>query len=772
MECDVTQPRPEIAQHMEQALACHKAGRLPEASAHYERVLAADPRHADAHNLLGSLKAQTGQPAEGLKLIAAAIEIRPDSPVFWCNHGNVLTALGRPDDAIGSYERAIGLAPEMIEPHYNRTKLLIGRGSPGEALAALDRVLKTSPGHHVLMTARGSALLALKQPGDALTAFEAAIAVAARNVDAISGRGLALLDLERPAEALSAFDHALRLVPGDLTSVYGRAQAQIALSQAPVALATMDKVLAVLPKDPMAHLTKGLALLALVRAADAVQSFAEAVRLDPQSQGAAYHYAQALRQCGRNVEAAQAFQRVLEIDPDHTHAMTALAESAMQCADWSTRDRLAPLIEAKVRAGSRGLLPFSFLSLCDSPELQTACCKAFARATCPSPVAPLPPKKRRSTDRIRLGYLSSDFRRHAMAYQMVELFELHDRERFEVVGFSCIRDDGSPVRRRIFQAFDEVHEVETLGNEAIARLINERSIDVLVDLNGHTAHGRVAALAWRPAPVQATYLGFPGTTGTPFIDYVIADDIVAPHGDEHLFSEQIVRLPGCYQVSDSKRQPSPIVPSRASQGLPEQGFVFVCFNSIYKVSSAIFDVWMRILHAVPGSVLWLVRSNDAMVQNLRREARARGIDPIRLVFCSVVEPDIHLARHALADLYLDTLPYNSHGTGSFALWGGLPMLACYGPTFAGRVAASLLRAVGLPELVAGSLDEYEARAVELARDPAQLSGLRRRLEANRRTAPLFDTDLFRRHIEAGYRGMHETACRGEPPRAFDVPFLG
>ena len=271
-----------------------------------------------------------------------------------------------------------------------------------------------------------------------------------------------------------------------------------------------------------------------------------------------------------------------------------------------------------------------------------------------------------------------------MAYQMAELFEVHDRDRFEILGFSGGPDDGSPIRRRIARAFDGFHDVAASTNEAIARRIHASGIDVLVDLNGHTIHSRIGALAWRPAPVQATYLGFPGTSGAPFIDYVIADATVAPMSDQPFFTERIVHLPDCYQVSDRRRKPAGEVPTRAECGLPDQAFVFRRFNSSYKISAGIVDVWMRILAATPGSVLWLVRAGDTMVANLRRAAAERGVDPGRIVFCGMVEPDEHLARHAVADLYLDTLPYNSHGTGSFALWAGLPMLTCFGPTFAGR----------------------------------------------------------------------------------------
>lgn len=759
----------EALAEFQRAFEHHKAGRLTEAATIYQRIVDADPSNADALHLLGSIRAQCGDPAEGERLIAAALRRAPGSALMWSNHGNALAMLGRKDEAIASYDRAIDLAPDRIEAHYSRCGLLIAAGRAAEALAAMDRALTAVPGHHVLLTGRANASMALGRCEDALAGYEAAVDAAPRNVDAHCGRGLALNELGRPREALESFDQALGMVPGHLDSILGRCHALGRTGRAAEALATLDRVIAVVPANAVAHYVRGHALLVLQRVPEAVESFRTAAERAPGMLEAVYNHADALRMLGRYDKAIPAFERALAISPDHVHALGGLADSAMQCCDWRVQKRLAPLIEAKVRDGSRGIMPFSFLTLSSSPELQLACARSFIRHNWPAPPVTLSGSAVRAAGKIRIGYLSSDFRRHAMAYQMAELFEVHDRSRFEIIAFSGGVDDGSPIRKRIAAAFDGFHDVVGRTSEEVARLVHSSGIDVAVDLNGNTINTLIGALAWRPAPAQATYLGFPGTSGAPFIDYVIADDTVAPLDDQPYFTERIVHLPGCYQVSDRQRKTAGFVPSRAANGLPERGFVFCCFNASYKISAEIFEVWMRILAATPGSVLWLVRANAVMADNLRRQASTRGIDPQRLVYCGLVEPDEHLARHALADLYLDTLPYNSHGTGSFALWGGLPMLTCTGPTFCGRVAASLLKAVGLPELVANSLAAYEAEAISLARDPGRLAALRARLADNRHSAALFDTDLFRRHIEAAYATMHEIARRGEPPRSFAVP---
>ena len=351
---------------------------------------------------------------------------------------------------------------------------------------------------------------------------------------------------------------------------------------------------------------------------------------------------------------------------------------------------------------------------------------------------------------------------------IAELFEIHDRNRFEIIGVSYGPDDGSNIRSRLIKSFDRFFDVATRTDEEIAKLLRDLKIHIAVDLKGHTTDARLGILARRAAPIQATYLGFPGTSGADFIDYVIADKIVLPADQQPFFSENIVHLPDSYQVNDSKRQISSPIPSRDELGLPEDGFVFCCFNNTWKLTSGLFDIWMRLLTATENSVLWLYQSNALAAVNLCKEAQARGVDPARLVFAPHKDVPEHLARLTRADLFLDTLPYNAHTTASDALWAGVPVVTCLGQTFAGRVAASLLHAVGLPELVTKSLEEYEALALQLATEPVLLASIKQKLQQNRLTAPLFDSERFRRHIEAGYATMWEMQQRGEGPRSFRV----
>jgi predicted O-linked N-acetylglucosamine transferase (SPINDLY family) len=370
--------------------------------------------------------------------------------------------------------------------------------------------------------------------------------------------------------------------------------------------------------------------------------------------------------------------------------------------------------------------------------------------------------------KIRIGYVSGEFRHQATSVLIGELFELHDRGRFELIAFDNGGDDASVLRGRIERAFSEIVSIARLGDREAAMAIRDRKIDLLINLNGYFGRERQRVFSFRPCPIQVSYLGFPGTLGAPYIDYILADPQVIPESHHAFYTEKVVRLPDTYQVNDRKRVIAQRVPTRAELGLPAAGFVFCCFNNNYKITPRTFDIWMRLLSGVPGSVLWLLEGNAAAVRNLRQEAQRRGVNPERLVFAPRMNLPEHLARHRQADLFVDTLPCNAHTTASDALWAGLPLLTCTGGTFAGRVSASLLHAAGLPELVTDSLDAYEARARELATAAGELAAIRARLERNRSTCPLFDTERFRRHIESAYITMWERWQRGMPPASFAV----
>ncbi|MGC1577386.1 MAG: tetratricopeptide repeat protein, partial [Beijerinckiaceae bacterium] len=501
---------------------------------------------------------------------------------------------------------------------------------------------------------------------------------------------------------------------------------------------------------------------------EALASYGRALAIDPNSATMLFNRGALLMSLYRCEEALVDCERALAIEPDYPHAFSEAANAALRICDWPRSGRYAAALKKHVIDETSVINPLVFITYCDEPALQLRCSQSYLKDKIPELPSPIHAGGRRRPGKARIAYLSADFHGHATSYLIAELFERQDRKRFELFGISFGADDGGEMRRRLAEAFDHFHDVRGRDDLEVAKLLNELEIDIIVDLKGYTQNSRFGIFAHRPAPIQVSYLGFPGTTGADFIDYVIADEIVLPFDQQPFWSEKIVHLPGCYQVNDRKRQIAERTPTRKECGLPEQGFVFCSFNNNYKITPPFFDIWMRLLDKVEGSVLWLLRDNAAAEQNLRREAAARGIDPVRLVFADRLPLAEHLARHRLADLFLDTLPVNAHTTASDALWAGLPVLTSIGKGFAARVAASLLDAVGLPELATKSLEEYETLALKLAREPALLSAYRERLEKNRLTAPLFDTDRFRQHIEQAYLTMLDIHDRGEKPRSFSV----
>ena len=480
---------------------------------------------------------------------------------------------------------------------------------------------------------------------------------------------------------------------------------------------------------------RGVALFTVGRFEDALASYDRALAIRPADAETLCHRGHALAFLGRYEEAISAWERVLAIEPGHPNALGSLAFYQLMVCNWKATERIATELARVLAAESMTVEPFTLLAYSVGAADLLRHTRRYVRSRMPAVTRFSSARARRSPEKMRVAYLSSSFNRHPTGWQIAELLELHDRARFEVVGISYGRDDGSDIRARLVKAFDQFHDVTLRSDRDVAQLLFDRQVDIAVDLKGHTEQARPWILAGRPAPVQVSYFGFTASMGVDFIDYVLADAVVLPFDQQEHYSEKIVHIPGCYWVNDCRRRVADEVPSRGAVGLPEDGFVFCCFNNSYKLTPQLFDVWTRLLQQVEGSVLWLLQTSELAMRNLRDEASARGIDPARLIFAPKMEISRHVARHRLADLFLDNLPVNAHTAASDALWVGLPVLTCLGHSFIGRVAASLLRAVGLPELVTTSLDEYEALALRLAQDPAQLRAIRQRLEANRLTHP-------------------------------------
>jgi predicted O-linked N-acetylglucosamine transferase (SPINDLY family) len=534
------------------------------------------------------------------------------------------------------------------------------------------------------------------------------------------------------------------------------------------ALAVFQQVLTREPESAEANNNVANVLSELGRNEEALPYLQSVVRLNPRHAEAQYNLGTVLQSLGRHEEAIEALESALREAPGNTYALGYLAWNELAICRWRKLPERIAALRRQIGEKAAAAAPFVVVALPVTLAEQQLCAELHVRNTLPRVSAPLWRGTRQRRGRLRLAYLSSDFHEHATAYLAVRLFELHDRAQFETLGVSYGAPEASPMRRRVERAFDAFVDVRTHSDREVAALLREREIDVAVDLKGHTTGARLGILAYRPAPVQVTYLGFPGTTGAPFIDYVVADRFVIPEEDRGAYTENVVYLPDCYQVNDSTRTIAAGQTDRAALGLPSSGFVFCCFNNSYKIRPDVFAVWMRLLGAVPESALWLLADNASAVRSLREAAASSGIDPHRLVFAPRVPHSEHLGRQRMADLFLDTVPYNAHTTASDALWAGVPVLTIAGSSFAGRVAGSLLQAIGLRELVCTSLEEYERLAVRLARDAFLLGDYRTRLQQNREIFPLFDTDRFRRHLEAAYRTMWDRQEKGLPPASFEV----
>ena len=501
----------------------------------------------------------------------------------------------------------------------------------------------------------------------------------------------------------------------------------------------------------------GTILANLGRFEDAVISYNNAIKLTPSRAPIYSDLGIALHKLKRYEEAIAVYDKILSLEPNFAGVEGARLDAKMQLCEWRNYDTECSHLISSIRSGTGNTLPFHILGIPSTPDDQLRCAKQHVSNKFPLSEKSIWRRKRYNHKKIRVAYVLLDVR------LITELFEQHDRSRFEIIGVSLDISGVGETRKRIVVAFDQFHDVHKMSDKEVARLLLDLEVDIAVDLKGYTADYRFGIFACRPAPIQVSYLGYPSTMGTPSIDYVIADKVVVPFEHEQFYTEKIVHLPDCYQVNDSKREAAENTPTRQAGGLPEHGIVFCCFNNNYKITPRVFDCWMRILKEVENSVLWLLEGNATAARNLRDEAVLKGINSDRLIFAKRVPLAEHLARHRLADLFLDTLPYTAHTTASDALWVGLPLLTCLGQTFAGRVSASVLKAIHLPELITTTLEAYEQIAIDLATHPEKLAAIKRKLAEKRLTTPLFDTKLFTENIEAAYIAMYERHKAGLAP---------
>lgn len=690
----------------------HRNAQLAQAEACYRELLAREPRHAEALHLLGLLCYQTGRNVEAADWIAKALAIQPANTDFMNNHGLALHAAGRPQEALACYQRAVRLAPHDLDLQMNMANTLQSMQRFEEAAGCYRRLLRAMPGDPDI---RDALCHALDQLGNAAHA---------------DGRFM---------QAEACYQEAL----------YYR------------------------PRHAAFHYNLGNAQRELGKPAEACKSYQEALALDPHDADAHNNLGNVLRELGQLQEAIRCYETAVRLNPKLHHARMHLIHQQQHACDWRNLQQQTAAMRALVQEEPQAQIsPFAFLALPGTTAAEQKRCaqhwlgNRYRQVMAQAKISPFDHQPHAGS-KLRIGYLSADFRLHPLAFLITELMELQDRSQFELYAYSYSIDDKTPERKRLERAFDHFIDIRSMSQREAATRIHSDRIDILVDLTGFTQSSRTDIVALRPAPLLVNWLGFPGTMGAldgkPLFDYLLSDAFITPTSEAEHYAEQLMLLPDCYQPNDRQRPAGPAGPAghagrRADHGLDENAFVFCSFNQSFKITPHVFAVWMRLLKAVPDSQLWLLECNTLAKCNLLAEAQAAGVAGERIVFAPRVPIAQHLARHTLADLFLDTLPYNAHTTASDALWMALPLLTCSGHTFASRVAGSLLSAAGLPELITYSLEAYEARALQLAQDQAALTAIRHKLMQHVRTSPLFDTARFAYNLGQCYRRMWQTHC--------------
>jgi len=795
----------EIARLLNEAIHLHRSGRLAEAARLCEHVRQYAPKNLSALVLSATIELQSGRynVADQLFQLAQAaapnsadaamgrattlraigkydqalvvledfLRQRPDYAVAWSNRGNLLLETGRLANAIESYDRAISLQPTYFDALHNRGVARMASGDNFAAEADFTRALELKPDFVQALINRGTARVRQSpdRTREAIMDLQQAVLLDRTNPDAWHVLGQSYLALGQHKEALANWSTGLAQHPNHGPMLYDRATLLNALGRCSDAADDFERLVSLQPNHAAAWQGRGIALARLNHEKEALESFSQALRFRPDDVHSLYNRAAIFSGLKHYAEAASDLEALIALDPDFPRARGLLLNARLHLCDWKDLEQQREDIDGSVRRGLRVIHPFTYLLISESPAMQLACARLHTAGAYRAAGEPLYRGEQYNHEKIRVAYLSGDFYQHAVPSLIAGVLENHDRSRFEILGVSYGSNDKSPMRARLEKACTRFFDLHEQDDRSIAALLRNQEIDIAIELKGFTGPERPGILAHRPCPVQVNYLGYPGTMGAEYIDYLIADRIVMPPEDRQFYSEQVVYLPDTYQANDSGRPIASDIITRRDAGLPKEAFVFCCFNGSQKILPPAFDSWMRILSHAENSVLWLLEDNQGAAANLRREAEARGIAAERLVFARYEPADRHLARLRLADLVLDTLPYGAHTTASDALWAGVPVLTRIGSSFAGRVAASLLTAAGLPELIIQSVAEYEAMAQNFAAAPEMLSKVREKLARTRQTCALFDTVRMTRNLEAVYVEMWQRHQRGESPAGFSVP---
>ena len=705
-------------------------GQHDEAVMYYNRVIDLKPDFAEVYSNLANAFNNLGKYEEAIAGYNKAIKLKPDFAGIYYNRGNVLNALDRYEEAIKSFNKAIELNPDYTEAHYNLGNALNKLEHYKEAIASFNKAIELKPGYTEAYNNLGVAFKEINQINSALESYKKALEINPEYAEAHNNLGLAFSNMGQIKESINSFRLALKLKP-DYTFAYNN---------------------------------YGSALKQIGKFKDASECYIKALSIDAKFYEAHNNLGNVFKYLKRHDESLKSYERTYELNPDADYVLGNIALAKLHLCSWNELSNYLNEFPKKINNDEKIVDPFPLLAIIDNPELQQKSAEVYINHKFPENFDLPKISPYSGHDKIRIGYFSPDFRIHPVANLTAELYEIHNRDKFEVYAFSFGPDTKDEMNMRIKSGVDHFHDVRLMSHKEVALLSRSLEIDIAIDLGGFTQDTRTSIFAMRASPIQVNYLGYSGTMGAEYIDYLISDLTLIPEDKQQYYSEKIAYLPDSFMVNDTKNKVSTKEFTRKEAGLPDKGFVYSCFNHHYKITPAIFATWMKILSKVDGSVLWLSDGNNTGISNLKNEAKKSGIDSKRLIFAPRLDlREDHLNRIKLSNLFLDTLPYNAHATTSDALQVGLPVLTRIGESFASRVAASLINSVNLPELITETQQQYEELAIELAKDPKKLKLIKDKLKNNLPLSPLYDTPLYAKQLESAYQEMYERSQKKLEP---------
>jgi len=753
---------------IDQLVNLYNRGQLTAVVLHAQALIEQYPDAFIIWNILGAAHKRLGKTFEASEAFEKVIEINPDYVDGHSNLGVTLQEQGKLDESIMSFKKALSLKPDYTEAHFNMGVTLKEQGKLEKAIEAYRKALALNPDYAEAYNNMGATLQGQGKLEEAIEAYKKALKLKSDYAEAYNNMGNAHKDQDKLEQAIEAYKKALKLKPDYAEAYNNMGNALKDQDKLEQAIKAYSRALSIKPDYAEAYNNMGNAHKDQDKLEQAIEAYKKALKLKPDYAEAYNNMGNALKDQDKLEQAIEAYKKALAIKPDYAEARAQCLHQLAHICDWDSIIADLSLVP-ELGTTNKDVSPFVLLPLEDAPERHRIRSKVVADAKFWQQSLPLREKPFKKPKRIRLGYFSTDFKEHPVAYLIAKMLEQHNRDQFEVFGYSLHGNQRGEMRQRLSKSFDNFADVHGISDKAIALLARENGIDIAINLNGYTQHARTGIFMYRAAPIQINYLGYPGTLGANFMDYIVADRFLIPEKNQKYFSEKQLYLPNTYMPTDNTRELSQKSISRSDMRLPKDAFVFCCFNNNYKISSAEFDIWMRLLNNIEGSVLWLRKSNQFSHFNMRKEAEKRNVDPSRLVFADKAPMEEHLARQGLADLFVDTFAFNAHTTATEALWAGLPVVTKAGQGFAARVAGSILNAVGLPELVTETEQDYEALILELATNPTKLAIIKKKLATNRLTQPLFNTEQYTKHLEKGYQQAYQKYFNGDTPDTIMVP---